>query len=350
MAQNRSIHIFYAFLAALFFGLNIPVSKILIQTIPPLMMASLLYLGAGTGMLFIDLARRAFSSGSLEARLSKDDLPFIVLMVALDIAAPIFLMLGLNMTTAGNTSLLINFEMAATSFIALFLFKESIGKRIWAAIGFITLASILLTIKDPGAFHLSFGSVFVLAACVCWGFENNCTRMLSIKDPLQIVIIKGFASGLGALIIAWAYQKLIFLPGYIMLALGLGFVSYGLSIFLYVLAQRHLGAARTSSYFALSPFIGVLFSFILLKEPLTLLFVTSLVMMATGTYLVLFEDHTHKHLHEATSHDHRHGHSDGHHNHSHDNGIKGDHSHPHEHDRQEHDHPHTPDLHHRHKD
>jgi drug/metabolite transporter (DMT)-like permease len=350
MNENRSLHILYAILAALLFGLNIPVSKILIQTIPPLMMASLLYLGAGSGMLVVYLAKQAIAPDTKEAGLSPKDMPFIIMMVVLDIAAPVFLMLGLRLTGAGNAALIGNFEMAATSVIALIVFRETIGKRLWIAIGFITFASMMLTITDSGTHPFSFGSVFVLIACVCWGFENNCTRKLSIRDPLQVVIIKGFGSGFGSLIIALACQSVIFSPGHIFFALGLGFISYGLSLFFYVLAQRHLGAARTSSYFALAPFIGVALSFILLKEPITMIFIISLVVMAAGVFLVIFEHHTHRHLHKKTSHDHRHGHLDGHHNHTHTPQTTNEHSHPHFHDRQEHDHPHTPDLHHRHKD
>ena len=186
-------------------------------------------------------------------------------MVALDIAAPIFLMYGLTKTTSANASLLNNFEIVATSLIALLIFKESISKRLWGAISLITISSIILSVEDISSFSFSFGSIFVLLACVCWGLENNCTRKLSVKDPLQIVIIKGFGSGIGSLLIAFTLgEKMNNIP-YIIAALLLGFFAYGLSIFFYIYAQRDLGAARTSAYYAVAPFIGVALSLIVFR-------------------------------------------------------------------------------------
>ena len=157
-------------------------------------------------------------------------------MVILDIAAPIFLMIGLSHTTAANVSLLNNFEIVATSIIALLIFKERIGKRLWIAISLITLSSILLSVEDSSSFSFSFGSLYVLAACVCWGLENNCTRCLSKSDPLEIVVIKGFGSGIGSVIIGLAVGEALPLWGDILKILLLGFVAYGLSIYCYVYA------------------------------------------------------------------------------------------------------------------
>ncbi|MCP4022535.1 MAG: EamA family transporter, partial [Desulfobacteraceae bacterium] len=208
----------------------------------------------------------------------------------------------------------------------------------------------ILTFQDMGAFGLSLGSIFIILACVCWGFENNCTRKLSSKDPLQIVVIKGLGSGTGVFLIAVFFNSVVFFPAHILYALFLGFFAYGLSIYFYVKAQRHLGAARTGSYFALAPFIGVILSFLLLREPLTPAFFAALVIMIAGTWLVLSESHSHRHIHQMVQHDHRHNHSDGHHGHTHDKEVKTDHSHFHNHKPMAHDHDHTPDLHHRHQD
>lgn len=197
--MNKAI--FYAILAAALYALNAPISKLLLQNVPPTMMAGFLYLGAGIGMAVMGLVRSKTGHGRREMRLTKKDLPYTLGMVVLDIAAPIFLMIGLTRTTAANASLLNNFEIVATSLIALLIFKEKIGKRLWIAIGLITLSSILLSVEDASSFQFSFGSLFVLAACVCWGLENNCTRNLSHSDPLEIVVIKGFGSGIGSVII-----------------------------------------------------------------------------------------------------------------------------------------------------
>lgn len=312
------------------------------------MMAALLYLGAGIGMFIVNIFKVHSKDGRSEAKMTQKELPYIGGMIALDIAAPVFLMLGLSMTTAENVSLLNNFEIVATALIALFIFKEAIGKRMWFAISLITLASIILSVEDFRSLSLSIGSIFVIAACLCWGFENNCTRMLSLKDPMQIVVVKGFGSGIGALLISLALQEYTYNTLYILLALVLGFVAYGLSIFFYISAQRELGAARTSAYYAAAPFIGVILSWLILHEKITEPFIVALIIMLAGAYLAVTENHGHLHAHDETSHEHKHNHDDGHHDHIHKPEVSGEHSHEHIHQPVEHKHKHTPDLHHRH--
>jgi len=205
-------------------------------------------------------------------------------MVLLDIAAPILLMYGLIRTTAANVSLLNNFEIVATAIVALSVFKEKITQRLWKAIVLITLSSAILTIQDTSSFSFSLGSIFVILACICWAVENNCTRKLSSKDPLQIVVIKGLGSGIGSLIIALAVGEKLTNYSVIPIVLLLGFVAYGLSIYFYVYAQRELGAAKTSAYYAIAPFFGVALSFIFLGETPNALFIIALIIMIIGTY------------------------------------------------------------------
>ncbi len=278
--RNGGNSIFSAILAAALYALNTPFSKILLRYISPTMLASLLYLGAGAGMLVMGLLR----GKTAERRLTKRDLPYVLGMIFLDIAAPVFLMLGLSKTTSANASLLNNFEIVATSIIALALFKEAIGRRLWLAIGLITLSSMILSFEDASSLQFSLGSLFVLLACVCWGFENNCTRMLSQSDPLEIVVIKGFGSGIGALLLALAVGEPLPAPHHALPALLLGFVAYGLSIFFYVYAQRKLGAARTSAYYAFAPFIGVALSLLVFHELPGPTFLLALAVMIAGTY------------------------------------------------------------------
>ena len=282
--MNKAI--FYAILAAALYALNAPVSKLMLKNVPPTMMAGFLYLGAGIGMALMGLVRRRTGLGKQEMHLTRKDLPFTLGMVVLDIAAPIFLMIGLSRTTSANASLLNNFEIVATSLIALLIFKEKIGRRLWIAIGLITLSSILLSVEDAGSFRFSVGSLFVLLACVCWGLENNCTRNLSHSDPLEIVVIKGFGSGIGSVIIGRVAGEPLPLWGDILRILLLGFVAYGLSIYFYVYAQRDLGAAKTSAYYAIAPFIGVLLSFIMFREIPGVLFFIALAIMVAGTWMV----------------------------------------------------------------
>ncbi len=278
--------VFFAILAAALYALNAPLSKLLLDEVPPTMMASLLYLGAGAGMLMIVLFKRGIHHRSGEMHLTKKDLPYTLGMIVLDILAPIFLMLGLSRTTPENASLLNNFEIVATSLIAMLLFKEKISRRLWVAIGLIVLSSVLLSVEDAGSFQFSVGSVFVLLACCCWGLENNCTRMLSQSDPQEIVVIKGLGSGTGSLIVALLVGERFPALMHLLPTLLLGFVAYGLSIYFYVYAQRFLGAAKTSAYYAVQPFIGVLLSLLIFRTMPGELFFAALVIMIAATYLV----------------------------------------------------------------
>ena len=284
MATPRT-YIFSAILAAAFYALNAPLSKWLLAEVPPTMMAALLYLGAGGGMALVRAGQRAVGRVPREAPLARADLPYTVGMVVLDIAAPIFLMIGLTRTTAANVSLLNNFEIVATALISLGLFGERISRRLWAAIVFVTVSSILLSVEDSSSFSFSLGSVFVLLACTCWGLENNCTRSIADKDPLQIVVVKGFGSGAGSLVIALMLGERLPAPGYALGALALVFVAYGLSIRFYIYAQRGLGAAKTSAYYALAPFLGAGLSLVLFRQRPQPYFWAALLLMAVGTWL-----------------------------------------------------------------
>lgn len=283
MRKNKAALL--AALAALFYSLNAPFSKVLLADVPSTIMAGLLYLGAGIGMLFILIIRKILGIGKNEKALSKSDLPYTASMIALDIAAPISLMTGLAIASAESVSLLNNFEIVATSLIALVIFKEKVSLRLWLAIALITASSILLSFEDIQSFALSPGALLVLLASVFWGFENNCTRMLSKSDPLEIVAIKGFGSGIGSLLIAFFMKEKLPSFPFACSALLLGFISYGLSIFFYVYAQRFLGAAKTSAYYALNPFIGVILALLIFKEVPNSTFWIALAIMAAGTYL-----------------------------------------------------------------
>ena len=284
MSEKR-VSIVWALLAAALYAISSPVSKVLLGDVSPTMMAALLYLGAGLGMLLLGVIRRQAGLDASEQRLTRKDLPYTVGMIALDIAAPICLMAGLATTTSANASLLNNFEIVATSLIALLVFREAISRRLWIAIGLITLSSLILSFEDASSLSFSSGSLLVLAACVCWGFENNCTRMMSQSDPLEIVVLKGFGSGLGSLAIAFAVGESLPALPYVLGSLLLGFLAYGLSIFFYVYAQRQLGAAKTSAYYAIAPFIGAGLSLVLFREWPEPSFWVALAIMAAGAYL-----------------------------------------------------------------
>lgn len=283
MKEKRAIG--YAILAAALYALSSPISKLLLkEEVPETILASFLYLGAGLGISVVYCFRRRITKkGNEEVSLEWKDWPYVIGMVALDILAPVLLMSGLNRTTAENVSLLNNFEIVATAVIASFLFREKISKKLWCAIGLVTVASALLSFEDMSSFSFSTGSLLVLGATLCWGLENNCTRKISEKDPLQIVIVKGWGSGLGALAIAFLVGERLCKVSFLLVILLLGFVAYGLSIVFYVRAQRDLGAARTSAYYAIAPFIGVGLSLLMFWELPKITFWIALVLMLVGT-------------------------------------------------------------------
>ena len=274
-----------AILAAALYAINSPLSKLLLDYMPSTLMAGFLYIGAGLGMGIIAIIRKAARVNQGEEMLTKSDLPYTAAMVILDIAAPIFLLLGLSHTTAANASLLNNFEIVATSLIALMIFKEKISTRLWGGIVFVTISCALLSVEDISSLRFSYGSLFILLACLCWGIENNCTRRLSSKDPLQIVVVKGLGSGVGSIIIALVLGERISYIWSIFAVLGVGFVAYGLSIFFYVYAQRNLGAARTSAYYAVAPFIGTLLSLLIFREIPPYTYFIALALMIVGAWL-----------------------------------------------------------------
>ena len=287
MNGTASKAIAFAVLAALFYALSSPISKILLEDVSPYLMASLLYLGAGIGMLAVRSASP--SSRREERRLTRGDMPYIIGMVVLDIAAPILLMYGLLNSTASSVSLLNNFEIVATTLIALLLFGEKVSSRTWTAVILITISAVILSTAGTGELTFSHGSLAVILACVCWGLENNCTRRLSDSGALRIVVIKGIFSGLGALAIAAFMGMGTPSSMEILGALLLGFVSYGMSLFFYITAQASLGAAKVSAYYAMAPFIGAFLSLAILGESLTEMFAVALIVMAVGAVILTRE-------------------------------------------------------------
>lgn len=300
--NNKITAIICAILAAVFYALNTPFSKVLLKNISPTFMASFLYLGAGIGVGFMYLFQYKKEDSSM--RLSRKDLPYTILMVILDVIAPIFLMIGISIGSSANASLLGNFEIVATSIIALVIFKEDVSKNLWIAIVFITLSSIILSFEGQESFSFSYGSLFVILATMSWGLENNCTRKISNKSSYQIVTIKGLCSGIASLIISIIIGEKFPEIRYTLYALLLGFVAYGLSIFLYVRSQRDLGAAKTSAYYAIAPFIGTFLCFLVNGEALSASYFVGLILMIVGTVFVVIDTclikHTHLHTHTIT--------------------------------------------------
>ena len=285
--RKDSLAILLAILAAALYAVSTPVSKVMLEVVPPTMVAAFLYIGAGIGMGTMMLVRGA-RHHKTEQRLKRSDIPYALAMVVLDIAAPILMMFGLKTCSAANTSLLNNFEIVATAIIALLFFREAIGRKLWIAIGLVTVASILLSLEGSSigdTFTFSRGSLLVLGATVCWGLENNCTRQIADRDPMEIVTIKGFGSGIGALCIALVIGETFPDWQHLVIILALGYVAYGLSIYFYTYAQRTIGATKTSTYYATAPFIGALLSILFLGESVSAILIIASVIMAVGCWL-----------------------------------------------------------------
>ena len=352
MQRSHLYPMFQALLAAILFGASAPIAKLLLGQIDPVLLAGLLYLGSGLGvLLFKVLLTQRQAADEAEASIQRADLPWLAgAVIAGGVIAPILLLFSLRVTAAATASLLLNFEGVTTAVIAVVVFREAIGRRALWAILCITAASILLSWEPGGDWGISLGALGILGACVLWGIDNNLTRNISAKDPLTIVLVKGLSAGSFSLILALLLGNALPEPAILLGALVLGSLSYGLSIVLFIRAMRGLGAARTSALFGTAPLAGVLLSLLLFQEAPSALFWGALPLMVVAALLLLSERHSHRHAHASLTHDHRHRHDDGHHEHDHPGMVDRSltHSHPHTHSPTTHEHPHLPDIHHRH--
>ncbi|GAX00751.1 DMT family transporter [Secundilactobacillus silagei] len=276
----------FAILSAALYALYPPIAKVLVVSAPPAILAALLYLGTGIGMTALFPLIHHTKAGQQEVSLSRADIPALVVVIITNIFAGVLMNVGIKLTSAGNISLLSNFEIVATTCLALVFFHEHVSHRLAWAIGIITVASLLLSVNDVRQFSFSWGAIFAILATICWGFENNLTRVLSDKDPLQIVIVKGWGVGLGSMVVSVFWQEKWPTLGPTLILLLLGFFAFGVSIYFYILAQRYIGAAKTSAYYAVSPFIAVLISIVFLHESLSIHFVIALLLMVWGSYLI----------------------------------------------------------------
>lgn len=342
--------------AAALFGGSTPFAKLLLSGLSPGLLAGLLYFGSGVGLMLLRLTlsqiRRSDKLGhgaGQEAPLTSSDWPWLGGAVLFGgVLGPLLLMVGLRATPAASASLLLNLEGVLTALLAWFVFKENFDRRIAWGMAFIVAGGALLS-WNGGDASFTVGALAILAACACWAIDNNLTQKVSGGDPVQIAGIKGLVAGSVNTLLALAggasWPSLPIFSG----ALLVGFFGYGLSLVLFVLALRYLGAARTGAYFSLAPFVGALVSLALLRESVTVTFWPAALLMAGGVWLHLTERHEHEHTHEFLEHAHRHVH-DEHHQHEHSSGIdpREPHTHSHIHQPMMHKHPHYPDIHHRH--
>jgi drug/metabolite transporter (DMT)-like permease len=338
-----------ALTAAALFGASTPFAKLLVGEMRPVLLAGLLYVGSGLGLSLLRVLRRG--KNSAEAPLIRTDLPWLTGAVFFGgILGPLLLMLGLSRTPASTVSLLLNLEAVFTALLAWFAFRENFDRRIALGMLLIVSGGVLLSWPRGATPPLPLGALAVAGACLCWGIHNNLTQKVSASDPFQVAAIKGAVAGTVNLAVAlWLGARLPSAP--VMLsATFVGFLGYGVSLVLFVLALRHIGTARTGAYFSLAPFVGAAIAWGLLREPVGAQFLIAAALMGAGVWLHLTERHVHEHRHGRLMHTHPHVH-DEHHQHEHPPGIdpREPHTHEHTHEALTHSHPHFPDVHHRHE-
>ena len=342
-----------ALLAALLFGASTPIAKLLGGEIPPLLLAGLLYVGSGVGLGVLLLARRALGARDGGAHNAFDipraDWPWLFgAIVAGGVLGPALLMQGLASTDAAAVALLLNLEGVLTALIAWVVFGENADRRVVAGMFAIVAGGVLLSLQ-PGEARLSQGALLVVGACLCWAIDNNLTRKVSSNDAMLVACLKGLLAGMCNVGFALQGGAPMPAPGPLAATLVVGFAGYGLSLALFVLALRTLGAARTGAYFSVAPLFGVVIAFALWPEAPSSAFWLAAALMAIGVWLHLSERHEHAHTHGPLEHSHSHRHAQ-HHRHSPDFAWDGSepHTHRHAHAQLTHRHPHYPDIHHRH--
>lgn len=344
--------IWYAMVAALLFGASAPMAKVLVHDAAPQLIAGLLYVGSGVGLAILTALHGAKRKRS-EARMRRSDVTWLAAAIVFGgIVGPVLLMMGLVRAPASSASLLLNLEGVFTATVAWFVFRENFDRRI--VLGMVAIIAGGLTLSWGGRAQLGglSGPLAVAGACLCWGIDNNLMQKVSHTDPRHPAMLKGLVAGVVNVGIASAVGVRWPATTVVGATLVLGFVSYGVSLVLYVLALRHLGTARTAAYFSLAPFAGAAVAIIGWRERPTVSLLLGALCMAIGVWLHLTEHHSHEHVHEPMEHAHAHVH-DEHHRHEHgpDDPPVTDpkpHSHRHRHERLIHSHAHYPDLHHRH--
>jgi drug/metabolite transporter (DMT)-like permease len=336
--------------AAALFGLSTPVAKTLAGELPPLLLAGLLYLGSGLGLAAVLILRTLFRGRASVVVPRGASLGWLLAATLFGgVIGPFLLMSGLRITDAASASLILNLEGVFTALLAWFAFKENFDRRIALGMSLIVAGGAVLSFGSALRAAGIIGPLAIAGACLAWAIDNNLTRKVSVNDAMLIACVKGLIAGAAGVALALGFGAQM--PGAILSlrAALIGFVGYGLSLTLFVVALRNLGAARTGAYFSLAPFIGASLA-VALGAPLSVTLVAAAVFMGAGVWLHLTETHVHRHRHSRLQHEHSHVH-DAHHQHQHDPGWQGQepHSHPHVHEPIEHSHAHYPDVHHRHE-
>ncbi len=338
--------------AAALFGVSPPLTKLLLAEASPLVLAGLLYTGAGLGLLVFEFfSNRASETYPREAAVRGADLWLLAGITVLGgIVGPVCMLWGLQRLSAVLGSLLLNLEAPFTILLAVILFREHMGRQETAGAILIFAAAAVLGYHPEDVQADLVGLLAIVGACLSWALDNNLTQRLSLRDPLAVTRIKALGAGLCALALAGIGGESLPHPSIMFVTMSLGLLSFGLSLILDLYALRLIGAAREAGFFATAPFIGAVAAVPLLGERWGLGEVLATALMAMGVVLLVREHHAHDHTHQVLEHDHAHVHRDHHeHEHAGKDEIVEPHAHHHRHLPITHDHPHVSELHHRHE-
>lgn len=336
--------------SAALFGVSTPLAKLIVGSVAPLWLAALLYLGSGLGLLLVLALRRLTRPGEPMALPGAKDWRWLAVAIALGgIAGPVALMYGLVWTGGATASLLLNLEAVLTAMLAWFLFRENFDSRIaFGMVGIVAGAILVTAVPGDGGTSMK-GPPLIALACLCWALDNNLTRKVSASDAVVLASLKGMIAGtvnaVLAVVLGMTLPPLPSVAG----AAAVGFLGYGVSLALFILALRYLGTARAGAYFSVAPFFGAVLAVVIGQDAVTWPLVAAAALMGIGVWLHVSERHAHEHHHEALDHVHSHFH-DEHHRHEHAFAWDGTepHVHAHFHPPVAHSHPHYPDVHHRH--
>jgi drug/metabolite transporter (DMT)-like permease len=339
---------FLAILSAALFGVSPVLCKMMIGDMSPALLAGLLYLGSGIGLQLLLLLSGRSSIEELGRISSQNRLNLLGAVLTGGIIAPLCLTYGIKYGTASEVTLLLNLESVSTTLISWMIFKEHIGPRVWTGKLLILIAAAFIIVQNEDALSLSLPGVLVVIACIFWGIDNNLTRDIEELPSTTLALFKGLGAGIFNIILA-----LIFTAGSATSyqtggALAIGAFSYGLSLVLFVEALRRIGAARTSTFFAVGPFIGTLLSIVVIGEVPPPTYWIAATLMLGGMFLLYRERHGHLHSHDPLSHRHGHIHDEHHRHHHPGDSSRMRHEHTHSHEPLSHIHGHWPDIHHRH--
>jgi len=331
--------------AGALFGASTPLAKMLLTDVSPWMLAGLLYLGSGIGLSLVRIMR-----GSKGDELARHDWPWMFgAVVTGGIAGPVLLMWGVAGMAASTASLLLNAEGVFTALLAWYVFRENFDRRIALGMAAIVIGAVILSWSGSIQVQSPWPALAILGACLCWGIDNNLTRKVSLSDPFQVATIKGLVAGVTNVGLALAVGVTFPPIPTVLMSAVVGFLGYGVSLTLFVVALRELGAARAGAYFSTAPFVGAIIAIPLLGDSVSFALVMAGSLMGVGVWLHITERHSHRHEHKTMEHSHAHTHDDVHHGHGHKVLPKEAHVHIHRHEPIQHTHQHYPDEHHRHE-